>query len=268
MIQNKTKLLSYIVGSVLVCIVLSVFVFFNISCGGGGGDTPTPTPSDVTVLKITNTGASEVTIGFVNAAIGGACPDEAELLTAKELSDAGWCTSYEAGVDGAGKCLKTLGAAGSDTASTTVPNADGKCISGSFGTGGFAGCQTATYPNGWTQGEFTLNPKATTQEAVDISGVNGINYAISIVMGSGWYYEDGSTIASGGTVGPNGALDRNVGIKGVYPNSCTDCIRLVGTIPCAGLSPEPPSCQAARICNVFRDTTFGGTVEFEIGEIL
>jgi hypothetical protein len=73
---------------------------------------------------------------------------------------------------------------GGDNASVTVPNADNKCISGSFGAGGFAACGTAEYPHGWTQGEFTLNPTATTQEVVDISGVNGINYAVSIALGT------------------------------------------------------------------------------------
>ncbi len=253
--------------SLIATAAITVGVF--IGCGSSGSTpTPTPTPGTVTALKITNTGSSSVIIGFVSAAVGGACPTSTTILTAEELHNAGWCTDYEAGVNGAGKCLKTLGAAGSATASTTVPNPDNKCISGNFGAGGFASCQTVEYPHGWTQGEFTLNPTATTQEAIDISGVNGINYAVSIVVGSGWYYEDGTTIADGGTVGPNGALNDNIGVKGVYPNSCTDCIQLVGTIPCEGLSSLPPTCQASRVCNVQRDVTFGGTVEFQIGEVL
>lgn len=233
--------------------------FSSENCSNGcGGDSATE-------LKLTNTASSAVTVGFVTAAAGGACPDIAELLTAQELYNAGWCTDYEAGVGGAGKCLVTLGASGSTTGSIFVPNPSNKCISGSFGTGGFASCQTTQYPNGWTQGEFTINPKATTQEAVDISGVNGINYELSIVFSnSGWAYEDGSSIVDG-TVGPNKSLNENIGIKGVYPNSCTDCIQLVGTIPCAGLAPDPPTCNTSRICNVYRNNAPGGAVEFKVG---
>jgi hypothetical protein len=232
--------------------------FDSADCANGCGGATT------TELKLTNTGTSAVTIGFVTAAYGGACP-QGELLPAEELSNAGWCTGYQAGVSGAGKCLVTLGAAGSTTASVFVPNPNNKCMSGSFGTGGFAGCQTSEFPEGWTQGEFTLNPKATTEEAVDISAVNGANYALSInLIDTAWHYEDGSAIV-GATVGPSKSLNQNIGIKGVYPNSCTDCIQLVGTIPCAGLAPVPPTCNATRICNVFRDTTFGGTVEFLVG---
>jgi hypothetical protein len=225
--------------------------------GCGGGST--------TALKLTNVGSSPVTIGFVTAAFGLACL-EGELLTAQELFNAGWCTNYEAGVSGAGKCLLTLGAAGSATSSVFVPNPHNKCISGSFGTGGFAGCQTTEYPDGWTQGEFTLNPKQTNEETVDISGVNGINYAMSITLAdAAWHYEDASAVENQ-TVGPNKALNQNVGIKGVFPNSCTDCIRLVGAIPCTGLAPDPPTCNATRICNVNRDAAPGGVVEFKIGE--
>ena len=233
--------------------------YHNSDCSSGCGGEST------TALKITNVGSSAVTIGFVTAAYGGACP-EGQLLTAQELNSAGWCTDYQAGVSGAGKCLLTLGAAGSTTSSVFVPNPNNKCMSGSFGTGGFASCQTSEYPDGWTQGEFTLNPKATTQEAIDISAVNGVNYALSIGLAdAAWHYEDGSAIENQ-TVGPNKVLNQNIGIKGVYPNSCTDCIQLVGTIPCAGLAPVPPTCNTARICNVYRDNAPGGTVEFNIGE--
>ncbi|HPM40964.1 MAG TPA: hypothetical protein PLY45_00835 [bacterium] len=245
-----------IVLAVVAAVVISWAGCGGGSGGGGGGSTGT-------VLKITNNGSSQITIGFVTAAYGGACL-EGELLTAKALSDAGWCTDYEAGVDGAGKCLVTIAAG----ASVTVPNPDGKCISGSFGTGGFASCQTEDYPDGWTQGEFTLNPKQTTQEAIDISAVNGVNFEISIVVDdTKWKYEDDSALANM-TVGPNKKLDENIGVKGVYPNSCTDCIQLVGTIPCAGLSPVPPTCNATRICNVYRENAPGGTVEFRIGDRL
>ena len=213
-----------------------------------------------TALKLTNTAASPITIGFVTAAYGGACL-QGELLTAQELYYAGWCTDYEAGVSGAGKCLLTIAA----NSSVFVPNPQNKCVSGSFGTGGFASCQTSDYPDGWTQGEFTINPKETTQEAVDISAVNGVNYAISIGLAdAGWYYEDGSAIVNQ-TVGPNKALNENIGVKGVFPNSCTDCIQLVGEIPCTGLAPVPPTCNSTRICNVYRDSAPGGTVEFKIG---
>ncbi len=243
----------------LLAIILAFLLAACGSSGSGGGES-------ITAMKITNTQDSAVTIGFVSAAYGGACL-EGELLTAQELFNAGWCTDYQAGESGAGKCLKTLGAAGSTTASVFVPNPDNKCISGSFGTGGFASCQTDTYPDGWTQGEFTLNVKQTTQEAIDISTVNGVNYELSIAVDSGWYYQGGSSIENN-IVGPNRALGNNVGISGVFPASCTDCIQLVGTIPCSGLTSDPPTCNATRICNVYRDNDPGGTVEFKIGDRL
>jgi len=254
--------------SILSIIFSLLIILFISSCGvsgsGNGNGNGSDNGGSVTTLVFTNTGSSSVIIGFVNAAVGGACPDANDLLTAKELSDSGWCTGFIAGVDSAGKCLVTLGAAGSDTASVTVPNPDGKCMSGGFGAGGFAQCNTAEYPQGWTQGEFTLNPKATTQEVVDISGVNGINFAVSISLGSGWYFGTNTTVTE---VGPNNALNGNVGVPGVYPNGCTDCIQLVGNPVCPDLTTNP-TCQASRICNIKRDNTTGGTVEFKIGERL
>jgi len=247
-------------------VIALVFAFSSITCGGsssgggggggGGGGTATGT-----VLKFTNTGAAQLILGFVSAAVGGACPTSSTLLTAHELANAGWCTNYQAGVDGAGKCLVTLDAG----ASVTVPNANGKCISGGFGAGGFASCGTTEYPNGWTQGEFTLNPTASTQEAVDISAVNGVNYPITIVFDSNdqWYYGPNQTMV--GQVGPNNAFNQNVGVPGVFPNGCTDCIQLVGNPPCPDLTTSP-TCQASRICNVYRDNAEGGTVEFQIGD--
>jgi len=246
--------------SILVLVVL-ILATTNITCGGsstggggGGGSTGT-------ILKITNIGASQLIIGFVTAAVGGACPTESTLLTAHELANAGWCTNYQAGVDGAGKCLVTIDAGGS----VTVPNPNGKCISGGFGAGGFASCGTTEYPNGWTQAEFTLNPTASTQEAVDISAVNGVNYALSILFDSSdeWYYGPNQTTVS--QVGPNNAIDQNVGVPGVFPNGCTDCIQLIGSPPCPNLTTNP-TCQASRICNVYRNDAPGGTVEFQVGD--
>jgi hypothetical protein len=187
-----------------------------------------------------------------------------QLLTAEELANEGWCTDFQGGVDNAGKCLVTLDAAGGANDSVTVPNPDGKCISGGFGTGGFAQCETAQFPTGWTQAEFTLNPTITDQETVDISAVNGVNYAVSILLGSGWFYGAQTSVT---TVGPNKAINDNVGMPGVYPNGCTDCIRLVGNPVCPNLTSNP-TCQATRICNVRRDNAPGGTVKFQIGELL
>lgn len=234
--------------------------FHDSNCSNGCGG------SSITALKITNTRSSAINLGFVTAAADGtgACPDVAELLTAEDLSNAGWCTDYTAGVEGAGNCLITLGASGSSTGSVFVPNPDNKCISGSFSLGGLASCGTAQYPNGWTQGEFTLNPKAATQEVVDISGVNGINYALSIELGSGWYYGTDTAIT---TVGPNEALNDNVGIPGVYPNGCTVCTALEGSPVCPDITTSPV-CQASEICNIKRDNSPGGTVEFKIGDLL
>jgi len=246
-------------------------IFCCLSCGGGGGggsSSPAPAPApdlctgNKTTLSITNTNSQPITIGFVNAAVGGATSDISQLLTAQELANAGWCTDYQAGVDGAGKCLVTIGA----NATITVPNPSCKCISGGFGIGGFAQCETPEYPNGWTQGEFTLNPIATTQEAVDISAVNGVNYELSIALGSNWYVQ--TTLQTVTTVGPNRALNDNIGIPGVFPNNCTDCIQLVNNAPCPDIITNPLQCQASRICNIQRDNAPGGTVEFLIGPLL
>ena len=253
----------------IVIATLALSTFSIMGCGGSSdsGGSRGSTPNSVTTLRITNTGSSSVTLGFVNAAVGmgGACPSANSLLTAEELSVAGWCTDFTAGVHGAGKCKLTLGPAGGGNDSVTVPNPHGKCISGTFGTGGFAACGTPTYPHGWTQGEFTLNPTATDQEVVDISGVNGINYAVSISLGTGWHY--GAADTSITTVGPNGPLNSNVGNPGVYPNGCTDCIQLQGAPVCSDLT-SSPTCQASRICNIKRDNSPGGTVEFKIGDLL
>lgn len=253
---------------IVLTIVGMVFTFSNVHCGSGSGDS-TPQLGNgnggtVTTLIITNTGSAAVTIGFVTAATGGACPDVSQLLTAEELANEGWCTDFQGGVDNAGKCLVTLDAAGGANDSVTVPNPDGKCISGGFGAGGFAQCETAQFPTGWTQAEFTLNPKVTTEEAVDISAVNGVNYAVSILLGSGWFYGTQTFVT---TVGPNKAINGNVGTTGVFPNGCTDCIQLVGAPPCPNLTSNP-TCQATRICNVRRENASGGTVEFQIGELL
>ena len=260
--MTKKRMIVVCSSIALLAIVGLIFTFSSVSCGGGGS--PSGNGGTVTTLIITNTGSSSITIGFVTAATGGACPDVGGLLTAQELANAGWCTDYQAGVNNAGKCLVTLDAAGGANDSVTVPNPDGKCISGGFGAGGFAECETAEYPNGWTQAEFTLNPKASTQEAVDISAVNGVNYAISIVLGSGWYYGNQIFVTN---VGPNKAINNNVGVPGVYPNGCTDCIQLVGDPPCPNLTSNP-TCQSSRICNVYRDNAPGGTVEFQIGNLL
>ncbi|MFH1654920.1 MAG: hypothetical protein ABIE74_12840 [Pseudomonadota bacterium] len=255
--RKKTGLISFSV--VLVAIMVTIFSFHFVSCGNSsGGNTPSTT---VTLLKLTNTTAAAVIIGFVTAAAGGACADVNNLLTAEELSAAGWCTDYQAGVDGAGKCLVTLDAAGGTNASVTVPNPDNECMSGGFGIGGFATCNTTEFPTGWTQGEFTLNPIDTTQEVVDISGVNGVNYALSIELGSGWYYGTSTAIT---TVGPSGALNTNVGTPGVYPNGCTICTALEGDPVCPALT-TAPTCQNSEICNIKRDNAPGGTVEFKVG---
>jgi hypothetical protein len=221
----------------------------------------------VTQLKITNVGSSEVTIGFKTAAVGGVCTSADELLTAEELSNEGFCSGYIAGVESAGQCTFTLDAAGGANDSVTVPNPDGKCLSGGFGIGGYASCGTVHYPDGWTQGEFTFNPQISgAQETVDISGVNGINYALSIEVGDGWTY--GPDVTAISTVGPNKAAGSNVGNPGVFPDGCTDCIQLVGSPPCPDLTTHP-TCNSSRICNVYRTTGGpGGTIEFKVGDLL
>jgi hypothetical protein len=267
------------IGGVVVLMVLTLIV---VLVGCGGSDSTSASSSnrgddydedayvaqdDVTQLKITNTSSSPVTIGFKTNATGGVCTDADQLVTAEELANQKWCSGYIAGVDSAGQCTLTLDAAGGDNDSTTVPNSDGKCLAGVFGVGGYAACSTVTYPYGWTQGEFTLNPiESGAQETVDISGVNGFNYELSIHLESGWTY--GPDVTSISTVGPNRGIGKNVGNPGVFPSGCTDCIQLVGTAPCPELASNP-KCNSTRICNVQHTTgDFGGTVEFKIGDLM
>ena len=249
----------------VMCATLVLVTSLHWGCGGSSGTSGSGASAPHTTLRITNTTSSSLTVSFVSAAVGEACPSADKLLTAEELYEKQWCTGFTEGLSDSGKCEITLHPAGHENDSVTVPNPHGKCISGSFAVGGFAACGTQAYPDGWTQGEFTLNPTAEgAQESVDISGVNGINYAISISLESGWYYGDNQSIT---TVGPNGPLNSNIGKPGVYPNGCTDCIRLVGPPVCTDLTSNP-TCQESRICNVKRDNIVGDTVEFRIGELL
>jgi hypothetical protein len=268
--------------SIGVAVLLVVLTLTVVLVGCGGSDSTSASSSnrgddydedayvpqdDVTHLKITNISSSPVTIGFKTSALGGVCADDSQLLTAETLADAKWCSDYIAGVESAGQCTLTLDASGGDNDSTTVPNPDGKCLTGVFGLGGYAACSTVTYPHGWTQGEFTLNPtESGAQETVDISGVNGFNYELSIHLESGWTY--GPDVTSISTVGPNRGLGKNIGNPGVFPNGCTDCIQLVGAAPCPDLASNP-TCNNTRICNVQHTTgDFGGTVEFKIGDFM
>lgn len=239
------------------------------ACGANCDNTclkPPPNPGGATNIKITNSTSEDVTIAFVTGAAGGACPDITQMISYQDISDNNsWCMNptQSGGDANAGFCTGTIPANSSFTVKRP-PSSNIKCLTGGIGLGGKASCVFTMFPNGWTQGEFTLNPTATTVEGVDISLVNGVNYKLSINLpGDGWHLNDGTKIT--GTIGPNGPAGDNRG-KNVFPVNCTDCIRLVGPKVCPGF-PDDPTCQDSEICQVLRGVT-GDTVEYVIGDLI
>jgi len=103
-------------------------------------------------------------------------------------------------------------------------------------------------------------------EAVDISLVNGVNYALTVNLpGKAWKVQDGGAAVT--SIGPNVGFDGDNNKNGIFPPGCTDCILAVeGQIPCPKITPNP-KCQPKRICNIYRGGWTGGTIEYVISDL-
>jgi hypothetical protein len=218
-----------------------------------------------TNIKITNSTASDVTIAFVTAASGGACKDINKIISYQWVADhTTWCKNpkQEGGDANAGYCTGTVPKGRSTEVIRTGEDAQ-KCLTGSILLGGKLSCPS---PSGFTQGEFTLNPTESDTEAIDISLVNGVNYALTVNLpGDAWAVQDGGAKIK--SIGPNEGLHGNNNKNGIFPPGCTDCILAVkGRIPCPDITPNP-KCQQSRICNIYRGGWTGGTVEYIISDL-
>lgn len=218
-----------------------------------------------TNIKITNQTDADVTFMFVTGAVTkpgelGACTDSEKIISYQWIAqNTDWCKDPQAGKEkNAGWCTGTVKKGSSVELKRTGNDAE-KCL-----TGGIhlwpekASCPS---PNGFTQGEFTLNPTNTSTEAVNISLVNGVSYALSINLpGEAWTIQNQTKSVK--VIGPNESITGDNNKPGIYPPGCTDCIQLVGELPCQNV---PNSrCQATRQCHVQRGGITGGTVEFVI----
>ncbi len=225
---------------------------------------PAKNSGGATDIKITNTTSKPITIAFVTGAVGGACADANKFISYEWVAkNTTWCKdATHIGGEGAGHCTGTVDAGGFVEVKRTGENAQ-KCLTGAILLGGKLSCPT---PTGFTQGEFTLDPTHTDVEAVDISLVNGVNYALTVHLpGDAWAVQDGGEKVT--SIGPNEGLHGNNNKNGIFPPGCTDCIVAVqGRIPCPAFTPNP-QCQQKRICNIYRGGVTGGTVEYMIGDL-
>jgi hypothetical protein len=220
-----------------------------------------------TNIRITNSTDRDIKIAFVTGAEGkeGACTDSNKMISYQWIADnTTWCkdpTHLGGGVN-AGHCTGTVPKKGFVEVTRTGSEDAQKCLTGSIHLGGYSSCPP---PTGFTQGEFTLNPTDTETEAVDISLVNGVSYALTINLpDEAWRVQDRGPMVR--SIGPNEGLDGNNNKNGIFPPGCTDCIRLVGDLPCSGIPPIL-KCQDKRICNIYRAGATGGTVEFVISDL-
>ena len=225
---------------------------------------PSKNAGGATNIKITNTTSKPITIAFVTGAVGGACADAHKFISYEWVAkNTAWCKDpIHIGGEGAGHCTGTVPAGQFVEVKRTGDDAQ-KCLTGAILIGGKLSCPT---PTGFTQGEFTLNPTNTNTEAVDISLVNGANYALTVHLpGDALAVQDGGAKVT--SIGPNEGLHGNNKKNGIFPPGCTDCIVAVkDRIPCPAITPNP-QCQQKRICNIYRGGVTGGTVEYVIGDL-
>lgn len=222
-----------------------------------------------TDIKITNQTDADVTFMFVTGAVTkpgekGACTDPDKIISYQWIvKNTDWCTSPQAGeVKNAGWCKGLVKKGASVELKRTGDDAK-KCLTGAIHL--WPEKASCPSPNGFTQGEFTLNPTDTDTEAVNISLVNGASYAMSINLpGNAWTIqpEVDKPAQVVKVIGPNEALSGDNNKIGIYPPGCTDCIQLVGSLPCKNV--PNAKCQATRQCHVQRGGMTGGTVEFVI----
>jgi hypothetical protein len=168
-----------------------------------------------TNIKITNATDKDITIAFVTGASGGACKDINKMISYRWVADhTTWCKDPTklGGDDNAGHCTGTIPARHSVEVTRTGEDAL-KCLTGSILLGGKLSCPS---PSGFTQGEFTLNPTESDTEAIDISLVNGVNYALTVNLpGDAWTVQDGGAKVK--SIGPNEGLYGNNNKNGIFP---------------------------------------------------
>lgn len=222
-----------------------------------------------TNIRITNQTDSDVTFMFVTGAVTktgeqGACTDPDKIISYQWIAqNTDWCSSPQAGEEkNAGWCKGTVKKRASVELKRTGDDAL-KCLTGAIHL--WPEKASCPSPNGFTQGEFTLNPTDTDTEAVNISLVNGVSYAMSINLpGNAWTIqpENNKSAQVVKVIGPNEPLAGDNNKIGIYPPGCTDCIKLVGDLPCKNVPNK--KCQTTRQCHVQRGGITGGTVEFVI----
>jgi hypothetical protein len=218
-----------------------------------------------TNIKITNQTDADVTFMFVTGAVTkpgelGACTDSEKIISYQWVAqNTDWCKNPQAGKDkNAGWCTGTV-KKGSSVELKRNGNDAEKCLTGAIHL--WPEKASCPSPNGFTQGEFTLNPTNTSTEAVNISLVNGVSYALSINLpGEAWTVQNQTRSVK--VIGPNESITGDNNKPGIYPPGCTDCIQLVGELPCKNVPNS--KCQATRQCHVQRGGITGGTVEFVI----
>ncbi len=222
-----------------------------------------------TNIKITNQTGSDVKFSFVTGAVTkigekGACTDPDKIISYQWIAqNTDWCTNPQAGeVKNAGWCTGIVKKGASVELKRTGNDAQ-KCLTGAIHL--WPEKASCPSPNGFTHGEFTFNPTDTDTEAVNISLVNGVSYAMSINLpGNAWTVqpENDKPAQVVKVIGPNEPISGDNNKIGIYPPGCTDCITLVGDLPCSNVPNR--KCQAARQCHVQRGGMTGGTVEFVI----
>lgn len=218
-----------------------------------------------TNLKITNQSGADVTFIFVTGAVTkpgelGACTDQDRIISYQWVAqNTDWCKNPQAGKEtNAGWCTGTVKNGTSVELKRTGKDAE-KCLTGAIHL--WPEKASCPSPNGFTQGEFTLNPTNTATEAVNISLVNGVSYALSINLpGEAWTVQNSTRPIR--VIGPNEGIAGNNNKPGIYPPGCTDCVQLVGELPCTNVPNR--LCQQERQCHVQRSGITGGIVEFVI----
>lgn len=218
-----------------------------------------------TNLKITNQTDADVTFMFVTGAVTkpgelGGCTDKDKIISYQWVAqNTDWCKNPQAGEEkNAGWCTGIVKKGASVELKRTGSDAE-KCLTGAIHL--WPEKASCPSPHGFTQGEFTLNPTDTSTEAVNISLVNGVSYAMSINLpGEAWTVQNRKESVR--AIGPNEGISGNNNKAGIYPPGCTDCVQLVGGLPCGNVPDK--KCQSERQCHVQRGGITGGTVEFVI----
>lgn len=238
------------------------------ACSGGCNGACRKPPKNyygATNIKITNQTDADVTFMFVTGAVTkpgelGACTDTDKIVSYQWVAqNTDWCKDPQAGeVQNSGWCTGTV-KKGSSVELKRTGDAANKCLTGGIHL--WPEKTSCPAPHGFTQGEFTFNPTDTSTEGVNISLVNGVSYAMSINLpGEAWTVQDNAKTIK--VIGPNEGISGDNNKPGIYPPGCTDCVQLVGPLPCSNAPNK--KCQSVRQCHAQRGGITGGTVEFVI----